>query len=176
MGLGEMGAYAAQKLVALGFQVSGWSNTRKSIVGVTSYAGADERDAFLAQTDILVSLLPHTPATHHLIDKALIGKLARDGALGGPILVNAGRGKTQVDGDVLAALRDGRLKAASLDVFETEPLPKNSVFWSLPNLIVTPHAAAWSDRGDVVAHMARQVRRLRDGLAFEHVVDRARGY
>ncbi|MCU0830563.1 MAG: glyoxylate/hydroxypyruvate reductase A [Rhizobiaceae bacterium] len=176
MGLGVMGTHAARVLKTIGFTVRGWSRSPKAIEGVDSFAGMGELDAFLAQTDILVAILPHTPETHHLIDRAMLERLARDGALAGPVLLNAGRGKTQLDADVLGALQDGTLKAASLDVFETEPLPAASPFWRLPNVFITPHAAAWSDRRDVVAYAVRQIAAHRQGRALENVVDRARGY
>jgi glyoxylate/hydroxypyruvate reductase A len=176
MGMGVMGAHAAHVLRSIGFQVSGWSRSRKVLEGVPCFAGVGELDAFLSGTDILVAILPHTPETHHIISGAVLRKLARDGALGGPVFLNAGRGKTQVDADVLEALTDGTLKAASLDVFETEPLPASSPFWRLPNVFITPHAAAWSDRRDVVAYAVRQIKAHRAGLPLENVVDRARGY
>lgn len=176
MGLGVMGAHAAHVLKTIGFGVRGWSRTKKHIEGVTTFAGKEEIEPFLSGTDILVAILPHTPDTHHLIDGAKLKMLARDGALGGPVFLNAGRGKTQVDADVLAALQDGTLKATSLDVFETEPLPASSPFWGLPNLFITPHAAAWSDRRDVVAYAAAQIRAHRAGHPLENVVDRSRGY
>jgi glyoxylate/hydroxypyruvate reductase len=175
MGLGEMGLHAAHVLQTLGFKVHGWSRSPKQ-AGFETFAGAEGLDAFLAQTDILIAILPHTPETHHLIDAAMLRKLARDGALGGPVLLNAGRGKTQIDADILVALTDGTLKAASLDVFETEPLPADSPFWALPNLYITPHAAAWSDRRDVVAYAAAQIRAHRSGQPLVNVVDRRRGY
>ena len=176
MGLGVMGAHSAKVLQAIGFQVSGWSRSPKQIDGITTFDGMEKRDAFLGQTDILVCLLPHTPDTHHLIDKTFLKKLSRNGVLGGPILINAGRGKCQVDVDVLAALQDGTLKAASLDVFETEPLPATSPFWTLPNCFITPHAAAWSDRSAVVAYAANQIKSHRSGLPLQNVVDLKRGY
>jgi glyoxylate/hydroxypyruvate reductase len=175
-GMGVMGSHAAQLLAAVGFQVAGWSRTPRPVPQVTGFAGAAAFDAFLARTDILVSVLPHTPDTHRLFNRAVLAKLARDGVLGGPIFINAGRGKTQADDDVLAALQDGTLKAASLDVFETEPLPAASPFWQLPNVFITPHGAAWSDRRDVVAYAAHQIRNHRKGLPLHNVVDRARGY
>jgi glyoxylate/hydroxypyruvate reductase len=176
MGLGVMGQHAAKVLQAIGFEVHGWSRSRKHVDGLTTFGGKEELDAFLARTDFLVAILPHTPETHHLINSGLMRKLARDGAMGGPVLINAGRGKTQVDADVLAALQDGTLKAASLDVFETEPLPAASPFWALPNLFITPHAAAWSKRSDVVAYAAEQIRAHRAGKPLQNVVDRMRGY
>jgi glyoxylate/hydroxypyruvate reductase len=128
MGLGVMGLHAARVLEAIGFRVHGWSRTKKHVDSIETFAGQDGLNAFLARTDVLVAILPHTPETHHLIDGALLKKLARDGVLGGPVLLNAGRGKTQIDADLLAALTDGSLHAASLDVFETEPLPASSPF------------------------------------------------
>ena len=176
MGLGAMGAHGATLLKAIGFQVSGWSRTKKIIDGVSTFAGIEHLDTFLTQTDILVCLLPHTPETHHLISTAFLKKLARDGVFGGPVLINAGRGKIQIDKDVLEALTDGTLKAASLDVFETEPLPQDSEFWHLPNVFITPHAAAWSDRAAVVNYAARQIQNHRAGLPLQNVVDKSRGY
>jgi glyoxylate/hydroxypyruvate reductase len=176
MGLGELGADAARKLAAMGFQVAGWSLRRKEIPGIASYAGAAERDAFLARTDILVVLLPHTPATHGIINAALIGKLAQDGRVKGPFLINGGRGGLQVEADILAALDAGVLKGASLDVFETEPLPASSRFWSHPLVYLSPHVAAISHQDAVSAAIARQIERIEAGGKLEHVVGRERGY
>jgi glyoxylate/hydroxypyruvate reductase len=176
MGMGELGADAARKLAAMGFEVAGWSARRKDIAGIRSYAGEAERDAFLARTDILVVLLPHTPATHGIINAGLLGKLARDGRLGGPVLLNAGRGGLQVEADILAALDSGVLKGASLDVFETEPLPAPSPLWSHPGVYVSPHVAAISHQDAISATIARQIERVEAGGKLEHVVERERGY
>lgn len=121
MGLGQLGRDAAAKLTVMGFPVLGWSRTQKSVDGVETFWGEDGLDAFLSRTDILVALLPLTEATRGILNLALLGKLAQDGPLGGPVLINAGRGGLQVEVDILAALETGRLKAASLDVFEREP-------------------------------------------------------
>jgi glyoxylate/hydroxypyruvate reductase len=172
MGMGELGADAAEKLKALGFEVAGWSATRKALPGIRSFAGA----AFLARTDILVVLLPHTPATHGIINADLLSKLAPDGRLGGPFLINAGRGGLQVEADILAALDAGTLKGASLDVFEKEPLPASSPLWTHPAVYLTPHNAAISDHDAISAMIARQIERLEAGGALEHVVDRDKGY
>lgn len=176
MGLGVLGQHAAEKLLALGFTVTGWSRTPKSVPGVQSFAGASEFDAFLKQTDMLVSLLPRTAETEGLVTRTLIMKLRRDGALGGPVYINAGRGKTQVDADIAACLGDGTLKGASLDVFSVEPLPADSPLWEAPNLVITPHVAAWSKRENVVHHAMRQILRRRQGLPLDHVIDRKAGY
>lgn len=176
MGLGVLGLDAARKLATLGFRLRGWSRTKKSIEGMDCFSGGSDLDAFLAGTDMLVSLLPLTPATERLVTYGLLSKLKRDGALGGPFYINGGRGRTQVDADIDRALRDGLLKGASLDVFETEPLPANHPLWTAPNLFITPHAAAWSPRSDVVRYVVRQIARHHAGKPFENLVDPERGY
>jgi glyoxylate/hydroxypyruvate reductase A len=176
MGLGELGRDAAAKLRTLGFRVNGWSRSRQQLDGVTTFAGAAERAAFLAATDILVVLLPLTPETRGIVDRSLLAGLARDGALGGPVLVNAGRGGLQKEADILACLDDGTLKAASLDVFETEPLLPASPLWSHPAVTLTPHNAARSAPDEVGRLVVRQIGRLEAGLPGEHRVERSRGY
>jgi len=176
MGLGELGADAASKLANLGFQVAGWSTRRKELPRITSFAGDVERDAFLARTDILIVVLPHTPATQGIVNLDLVKQLARDGALGGPFLINAGRGALQNETDILAALDTGILQGASLDVFETEPLPASSRLWSHPSVYVSPHIAAISDHDAISRLIAKQITRLEKGGRLEHLVDRERRY
>lgn len=176
MGLGVLGGDAAQKLRLLGFKVAGWSRSRKSIPGVDCFAGPQEFDSFLERTDILVCLLPHTPETTGIINRDLISKLSRKGPFGAPVIINAGRGKQQVEGDILEALDSGALHAATLDVFSTEPLPEESPFWLHPKVTVTPHSAADSDPEMITAYVLRQIRRHQQGLPVENIVDRVRGY
>ena len=176
MGLGELGLDAVRKLKVMGFDVAGWSRSPKEIEDLTTYSGEDGMTAFLARTDILVSLLPLTPETRGLIDADLLGRLAQDGRLGGPFLINAGRGGSQVEADLLAALEAGTLKGAVLDVFEQEPLPSHSGLWGHPAVVVTPHNAAMSEPEAIANLIAAQIRRLEAGGKLENVVDPARGY
>ena len=176
MGLGVMGLDSAAKLRDLGFNVAGWSRSRKSIPGVACFAGASEFDDFLARTDVLVSLLPLTPATADIINRATIGKLSRKGPFGAPVIINAGRGGQQVADDILAALDAGELHGATLDVFAVEPLPPESPLWSHPRVTITPHCAADSDPATITSYVLAQIRRHRAGGALENVVDMARGY
>lgn len=176
MGFGELGQACAAALRSLGFQLNGWSQTQKSVDGVKSYFGADQLDAFLQSTDILVCLLPFTPDTVGILNRDLIGKLSSSGPFGAPVLINAGRGKCQVEADILQALNDGGLFGASLDVFETEPLPATSPLWDQPNLFITPHAAAVSDMAALASHVAGQVERFEAGEDLQYLVDRTRGY
>ncbi|MFL5259816.1 MAG: 2-hydroxyacid dehydrogenase [Hyphomicrobiales bacterium] len=176
LGLGTLGEDAATKLLSLDFKVAGWSRTRKRIPGVHCYAGEAELDAFLGRTDVLVCLLPHTTDTTGFIDRGLIGKLSRKGPFGAPILINAARGKIQVEADILAALDADELHAATLDVFETEPLPPDSPFWTHPKVSVTPHLAADSDPTTIASYALRQIERHEAGLPLDNLIDRARGY
>jgi glyoxylate/hydroxypyruvate reductase len=176
MGLGILGADAATKLAIMGFQTAGWSRSKKSIPNVACYAGENELDTFLARTDVLVCLLPATPDTNGILNKTLISKLSRSGPFGAPVLISAGRGSQQNDQDILAALNSGALHAASLDVFEKEPLPPESPFWSHPKVIVTSHAAADSDPATICRNIARQVIRYEQDGSLQNVVDRQRGY
>lgn len=175
MGMGVLGSDAAKKLKAIGFNVLGWSKSGKTIDGVETFAGHELND-FLGKTDILVGLLPLTAETHNIYDAALFRKLRRTGALGGPVFVNAGRGGSQVEADLAAALNDGTLKGASLDVFQTEPLPEASPFWAMENVILTPHCAADSDTAALFASVERQIERFEQGLPLENVVARDAGY
>ncbi|MGD0564224.1 MAG: glyoxylate/hydroxypyruvate reductase A [Roseiarcus sp.] len=176
LGLGELGRDAARKLRAIGFDVAGWSASAKSEPGVACFHGSDGLDAMLARTDIVVSLLPLTEATRGILNARLFVKLARDGRLGGPILLNAGRGGLQNEADILAALDAGVLKGASLDVFEKEPLPRESRLWTHPAVFVSPHNAAVSMPGAVAGAIARQIEAFERGEGLRNVVDRGRGY
>jgi glyoxylate/hydroxypyruvate reductase A len=176
MGLGVLGLDAVEKLKMLGYQVAGWSRSQKQIDGVDCFAGADGLSPFLARTDILVCLLPHTPDTQGMLNAKLIAGLARDGPLPGPVLINAGRGKVQVEADILAALEADELWAASLDVFEEEPLSSKSPLWTHPRIIITPHNASISDDMAVCRYVADQIARYEKGEPLENVVDLKQGY
>lgn len=175
MGLGVLGADSVHKLKVMGFDVIGWSRRPKAIEGIETFDAAG-LDAFLGRTDILVGLLPLTEDTRGLYDRALFSKLRRSGPLGGPIFLNAGRGGSQKEPDLIACLADGTLKAASLDVFEKEPLAPESVLWVMPNVVITPHAAAASDVRALFRHVEAQIARLEAEQPLEFVVDRASGY
>jgi glyoxylate/hydroxypyruvate reductase A len=176
MGLGTLGASAATALRHLGFRVSGWSRSARKIDGVDCFHGAAQLDAFLRATDILVCLLPLTPDTRHILNRKLFATLSRNGPLGAPVLINAGRGGLQDEADILQCLDDGTLGAASLDVFVNEPLPVDSPFWAHPNVVLTPHNAADTDPDEISKYVARQIERFEAGGALENVVDPARGY
>jgi glyoxylate/hydroxypyruvate reductase A len=162
--------------MALGFRVNGWARSAREMEGVTTYAGDVGLVPFLNATDILVVLLPLTKATTGIIDYKLLKELRRRNALGGSVLVNAGRGRLQKEADILRALDDGTLREASLDVFEIEPLPKTSPLWNHPKVFVTPHAAATSDPQHLVPVMLRQMAAYERGEELENLIDREAGY
>ncbi|HHZ08770.1 MAG TPA: glyoxylate/hydroxypyruvate reductase A [Rhizobiales bacterium] len=176
MGLGELGRASARALLALGFRVNGWSRTAKPVEGVATYGGESGLVPFLNATDMLVVLLPLTPATEGIVGYNLLRELRRRNGLGGAVLINAGRGRLQRDADILRALDDGTLKEASLDVFEVEPLPETSPLWTHPKVFVTPHAAATSDPDHLVGPMLDQMDAFERGEPLKNVVDRAAGY
>lgn len=176
MGLGVLGQDAARRLRALDFTVRGWSRSPKSIEGVECFAGADQFDAFLSETDILVDLLPLTPDTMGILNMDTFRKLRRGVLEDGPVIINAARGGHQREVDIVAALKDGTLGAASLDVFEVEPLPQDSPLWDLENCFVTPHIAAISNPATGVRYFSKIIQDHRAGGALINVVDRERGY
>jgi glyoxylate/hydroxypyruvate reductase A len=176
MGFGVLGQDAGAKLKAMGFEVAGWSQSKKHVAGIETFAGRAELDAFLARSDILVVLLPHTAETTHIINRDLIAKLSRNGPFGAPILINAGRGKLQKERDLIHCLETGQLHAASLDVFEEEPLAQDSALWTHPRVYVSSHVAADSDPLTISRNVLRQIRRHEAGGALENIVDPRRGY
>jgi glyoxylate/hydroxypyruvate reductase A len=176
MGLGTLGAHAAQALAHLGFRVAGWSRSERKIDGVDCFHGEAGLDAFLRRSNILVCLLPLTPGTRHILNRDLFAKLDRTSPMGAPVLINAGRGGLQNELDILQCLDDGTLGAASLDVYATEPLPADSRFWTHPKVVLTPHNAADTDPDEISKYVARQIERFEAGGALENMVDRGRGY
>jgi glyoxylate/hydroxypyruvate reductase A len=176
LGLGELGQDAAEVLHRIGFDVAGWSRSRKTVPGIRSFAGAEELGSFLARTDILVALVPLTPETEGILNRRLFEGLARDGRIGAPVLINAGRGGLQNEDDILSCLDDGTLEAATLDVFHAEPLPADNPFWRHPKVTVTPHNAADSDAEAISDYISAQILAYEEGRPLLNVVDRAKGY
>jgi glyoxylate/hydroxypyruvate reductase A len=176
MGLGTLGANAAEILRRIGFKVAGWSRNSRKVAGVKCFHGEGGLEPFLRRTDILVCLLPLTPDTRQILDRKVFSMLNRTSPLGAPVVINAGRGGLQREADILACLDDGTLGAASLDVFGEEPLCADSPFWTHPKVVLTPHNAADTDPDEISKYVARQIERFEAGGALENVVDRRRGY
>src|ERR1700681_253642 len=109
MGLGTLGANAAEVLARISFRVAGWSGSPKHIDGIACLHGEAQLDGFLQRTDILVCLLPLTPDTRHILNRRLFSKLSRNSPMGAPVLIHAGRGGLQNEADILGCLDDGTL-------------------------------------------------------------------
>lgn len=176
MGMGVLGKDAAGMLARLGFALAGWSRSGHGLAGIEEFSGRDALPAFLARTDILVVLLPLTQDTHAILDRNLFAQLARGGPLGGPVLINAGRGGLQVEDDVVQALGDGTLIGASLDVFAAEPLAPSSPLWTHPGVVITPHVAADSAPEALVSGIFRTIAAVERGENPPNRVDRRTGY
>lgn len=179
MGLGQMGLGAIKGLAPHGYKLRGWSRSQHKIDGVDCYAGAGGLDAFLAETDILVSILPLTPETRGILNLSVFKRLSTKGRhprMPGPSLINAGRGGLQVETDILKALDAGVLHSASLDVFETEPLPKDSRIWESERIVVTPHNASESEPFAIARYALKQIKAQQEGRPLENIVDPKKGY
>lgn len=171
LGLGELGTACAAKLRAAGFEVSGWSRSRKAVADVQCYAGDEELPALLASADILVCLLPLTPQTQDMLNARTLG-LLRPGAS----LINFARGAIVDDDALRAALDTQRLSHAVLDVFRAEPLPEARWQWQHPQVTVLPHISAPTNRRTASAIVAANVRGYRATGAMPVAVDKQRRY
>lgn len=171
LGLGELGAAVARVLASLSFPVSGWSRSPRQIEGVECLSGDHGIEALLSRANILVNLLPLTPDTTGILDRDLFARLPK-----GAGLVNVARGAHLVEDDLLAALDEGRIDHAILDVFREEPLPRDHPFWPHPRVSVFPHVAAYSAPESAARIAAANVLAFRQGLPVTGRVDRARGY
>ncbi|MDD9742040.1 MAG: glyoxylate/hydroxypyruvate reductase A [Marinovum algicola] len=171
LGLGALGAEVAQKLAGVGFAVTGWSRRPKEIGGVRTLNGDDGLAEALRGAEILVLLLPDTPATENILDAEALALLAR-----GAFVINPGRGPLIDDQALLAALDSGQIGHATLDVFREEPLPKNHPFWAHPGVTVTPHVASETRAASGAGVIAENILRGEAGQPFLHLVDRTAGY
>ena len=126
---------------------------------------------FAADLDYLVAVMPNTAATRHIVDAALLQALPARA-----VFVNPGRGSVVDEPALAGALREGRLAAAVLDVFEQEPLPSDHVLWRTPNVLITSHTAALSAPEDIAPVFVDNYRRFVRGEPLKYRVDFDRGY
>ena len=171
MGLGVLGGEVAGKLVALGFDVAGWSRGPKDLPGVASFHCEGGFARFLNRSDISVCLLPLTPETTDILDARAFAALPK-----GAALISVGRGPQVIEADLLAALESGHLDGATLDVFRDEPLPADSPFWDHPRVVVVPHVASMTIARSACEVVIDNIRRFEAGQPLLHVVDLDKGY
>lgn len=171
MGMGRLGRSVATALRNQGYRVSGWARSVHVIEGVQAHTGQEALDGFLADTDILVNLLPLTADTRGILNESLFSRLPA-----GAALVGCGRGEHLVVEDLVAALRRGDLRGAVLDVFPQEPLTDDSPLWEMPEVVITPHMATMASPQAVVQQVSENIRRMQQGQPLINLVDVARGY
>jgi glyoxylate/hydroxypyruvate reductase len=175
LGLGQMGLATARRLAQQDYRVSGWSlrpwAPSAALEGIEAHAGAAALPALLPRSDIVVNLLPLTPATQGLLDARFFAALPR-----GAGVVNLARGAHVVDADLLAALDSGQVGHAVLDVFQQEPLPAAHAYWRHPRVTVLPHVAAQTDPRSAARVVAANVTALLEGRPLAHLVQPERGY
>jgi glyoxylate/hydroxypyruvate reductase A len=171
MGLGELGRPVAEQLAQVGYQVSGWSRSQKKTDNVDTYAGPEELQPFLNNTQILVCLLPLTSETEGILDLDLFKQLKRPAWI-----INTARGEHLVDEDLIYALDSNILQGAWLDVFPKEPLPDKHAFWNRDNIMITPHIASITKPSEVAEQIVENYKRALSGMDLNHTVDRKKGY
>ncbi|MFA8386581.1 MAG: 2-hydroxyacid dehydrogenase [Pelagibaca sp.] len=171
LGLGELGSACGQALARLGFPVSGWARTPKKIDGITCHTGTDGLHTLLRQSHILILLLPSTPATENTLNAETLAMLPK-----GAFIINPGRGPLIDDDALLAALDNGQIGHATLDVFRVEPLPQDHPFWAHRKVTVTPHIASETRAPSASRAIAENIRRGEAGEPFLYLVDRDAGY
>ena len=173
LGLGQMGLAAARRIAQQGYRVGGWSLRPQAAAadGIERHAGAAALPALLAAGDVVVNLLPLTPATTGLLDARFFAALPP-----GAGIVNLARGAHVVDDHLLAALDSGQVGHAVLDVFHQEPLPAGHRYWQHPRVTLLPHVAAQTDPRSAAQVVAANVHALLAGRPLAHRVEPERGY
>jgi len=171
LGVGSIGAALASTARHFGMRVKGYTRRSEGCADVDEYFHGDDRTPFARDLDYLVSVMPNTPGTRHLVDAALLSALPPRA-----VLINPGRGSVVDEAALADALQSGRLAGAVLDVFEQEPLPADHVFWRLPTIVITSHTAAISFPDDIAPVFIENYRRWIAGSPLRYQVDFAAGY
>lgn len=171
LGLGELGQVSAVQLQHHGFNVMGWSRTAKKITNVSCYSGECGLREMVAQSDILVCLLPLTRATKAMVNKNLLTQLPQ-----GSAIINFARGGIINTGDLLAALNSNHLSHAVLDVFEHEPLTPDSVLWQHPDITILPHISAPTNLNSACDIVAKNILNFRATGQIPKAVSKINGY
>ena len=171
VGLGSIGLHLAKIAEGFGIHVIGLNRSGAACDHVDEVYTQNNLRDFLAAVDYLVLTLPDTAKTRHFINADTLAMMKASA-----VLINVGRGSLVDENDLESALQSGQIKAAVLDVFETEPLPQESALWTLPNAFVTPHIAAASFPQDVIDIFVKNYNRFIRNEPLLHVIDFERGY
>ncbi|MCF6193844.1 MAG: NAD(P)-binding domain-containing protein, partial [Kangiellaceae bacterium] len=171
LGLGELGKASAHRLTSNGFEVLGWSQSKKILSNVKSYHGEKGLVEMLEHCQIVICLLPLTKTTRGLVNKKLLEHLPS-----GASLINFSRGEVVVVKDLLSQLNTNRLAHAVLDVFEQEPLPKDSELWGNKRISILPHIAATTNPESAAQIIANNISNFRNKGSLDEFIDLDRGY
>lgn len=171
LGVGNIGSFVAEKLAVLGFDVKGWAVNEKEIAGVSTFAGDKELAQFLNGTDILINILPVTSQTENIINNQMLSQINKGG-----YFINVGRGEHLVEEDLIAVLNSGHLSGALLDVYKTEPLPKEHLFWKHPKIMITPHIASITNIESAAYLVVENYQNHLNGLPLKHTLSLTKGY
>jgi phosphoglycerate dehydrogenase-like enzyme len=175
VGLGTIGQAVAVRAAALGMHVAAVRRRPEqgATLGVSEVLGPAALPEMLASSDVVVLAAPWTTETDRVVGPREID-LMKPGA----VVINVARGQLVDEAALADALRSGHLGGAALDVFSEEPLPDSSPFWSLPNVVVTPHTSGFrADHWDAVVDLfEEQIRRFEDGRPLLNPVDCTAGY
>ncbi len=171
LGLGEIGKLVAERFVALGFRVKGWSNSQKNINGVETFVGKEGLNSAIANTDFIVNILPLTTETESILNYKFFNQCSKQ-----TVLINVGRGAHLVEKDLLIAIDEKQIKEAYLDVLREEPLPENHPFWSNKNIYITPHIASVTNATTALQQVATNYKKLKNMETLENEVSLDKGY
>ncbi len=171
LGLGTIGQDTAGKFAALGFPTAGWSRTQKTLPGIKTFHGPDGLTQALAESDILINVLPLTRETRGIMNAGTFAALPK-----GAYFINMARGGHVDDEALLAALDSGHLSGAALDVFNTEPLPADHAYWRHPKVHVTPHIAGATNPRTASPGVIENIRNVRAGRPLINTIDPKSGY
>jgi glyoxylate/hydroxypyruvate reductase A len=171
LGLGQLGAKAAHEIQRQGFRTLGWSRSLAQIDGVECSAGMETLDAVIGQADIVVLMLPLTPQTKHIFDRERLLRM-RPGAA----FINVARGALVDQAAMTRLLQSGHIGAATLDVFEREPLPAEDALWQMPNVLITPHLASVAIPSSSAKQIAANILRVAAGELPDNIIEPSRGY
>lgn len=171
MGLGQLGQDAGLKLSMMGYRVNGWVRKSRKVEGINVYAGDDGFGPFLSSSNILICMLPLTDKTKGILNKNTFSRLPR-----GAFLINVARGEHLVESDLMDALDNGSLSGAFLDVFQTEPLPRDHPFWLRTDIIMTPHISSLTNPKAVVPGIIENYHRAISNKEPLNTINRNRGY
>ena len=170
-GIGAIGSVVAKDLSYMGFNVQGWSRTKKKIKTITCFSGNEGFKELITNSDIHVCLLPLTPSTENIFNKHIFINMKK-----GSCFINAGRGEHVDENHLLDSCRSGHISNAVLDVYRNEPLPKNHPFWKQDNIRLWPHVAAETNPDTAAKQIANAIKCIDNNIVPPNTVDRTLGY